>query len=151
MNKSMRWVIVVAVIIVLIVAIIAINNNGKNNNNVGNQTEDVGKNYTETENGTKVNTSEDVAEDKVVSEVLLEQSKIVFENGTSKLTSKVTNNAVAKDNLRFKVKFIANDNSVMAESVGFAGKIKANEVKYIDSYITIDVSNAKDVVYELMP
>lgn len=152
MNKSMKWVIVGIIILVIVVAVIAINNNKNNANVNGNtNTEDVGKNYTETEDGTKVNTSEDVAKDKVVSDVLLEQSKIVFENGTSKLTSKVTNNEVAKDNLRFKVKFIANDNSVMAESVGFAGKIKANEVKYIDSYITIDVSNAKDVVYELMP
>lgn len=151
MNKSMKWVIVGVIIVVIVVFVIAISNNGKNNANGNDQTQNVEKNYTETENGTKINTSEDVAKDKVVSEVLLEQSKIVFENGTSKLTSKVTNNDVAKDNLRFKVKFMANDNTVMAESVGFVGKIKANEVKYIDSYITIDVSNAKDVVYELMP
>lgn len=151
MNRSMKWVIVGVIIVVIVVFVIAINNNGKNNANGNDQTQNVEKNYTETENGTKINTSEDVAKDKVVSEVLLEQSKIVFENGTSKLTSKVTNNDVAKDNLRFKVKFMANDNTVMAESVGFVGKIKANEVKYIDSYITIDVSNAKDVVYELMP
>jgi len=67
-----------------------------------------------------------------------------------KLTSEVTNYSVVKDNLRFKVKFVANDATTIAESVGFVGKIAENETKYIDSYITADVSNAKGIIYEIM-
>jgi hypothetical protein len=35
-------------------------------------------------------------------------------------------------------------------AVGFVGKIAENETKYIDSYITADVLNAKDIIYEIM-
>ncbi len=150
-QNQMRLVILgVVLVIAIIVVIVAINKNSANSVNEGNKTDNTKVNYTETNDGTKVNTSEEVSQDKNVKGVLLEQSKIVYTNGTSKLTSKVTNDSIAKDNLRFKVKFIANDGSVMAEAVGYVGKIKANETKYIDSYITIDTSNSKNVIYEIM-
>ncbi|MNV84633.1 hypothetical protein D3C71_1785220 [compost metagenome] len=82
--------------------------------------------------------------------IVIEKSAIVYENGISKLTSKVTNDSVAKDNLRFTIKFIANDGTVIAQSVGLAGKIGANQTKYIDSSITNDVTNAKSVLYEIL-
>jgi hypothetical protein len=148
-NRARLLVLGVVVVVIIIVVIVMIN---KGNSNKLNEeaTNNVKTNYVESADGTKVNTSEQVSEVKKVENVLLEQSKIVYNNGTSLLTSKVTNNAVAKDNLKFKVKFMANDGSVIAESVGFVGKIKANETKYIDSYITLDISNSKNVVYELM-
>lgn len=149
-KKLVIWLIIGIVAIAAIVIVVMAVNGNKNKVSVKTPTETTEKNYTETAEGTKVNTSVEVSKEKKVAEVLLEQSKIVYENGMSKLTSKVTNNGAAKDNLRFKVKFIGNDGSVIAESVGFVGQINANEVKYIDSYITLDVSNSKDVTYELM-
>ncbi len=135
----------VIIIVVMAVNILGKGNNANNTNNAGNTT-----NYTTTTEGNKVNTSTEVSSDKTVSNMLLEQSKIIYTNGTSQLTSKVTNDSVAKDNLRFTVKFMANDGSVIAEAVGYVGKIEANETKFIDSYITTDVSNSKNVVYEVM-
>ncbi len=151
-GQSVVWVLIIGVVIVAIVIfiIIAVNQNNVNPQNGTGNTNGEDTNFTETGDGTKVNTSEDVAEDKQVGGVLIEQSKIVYANGTSKLTSKVTNDATDKDNLRFKVTFIANDGSVMAEAVGFVGNIKASETKYIDSYITIDTSNSKSIKYEIM-
>ena len=141
--------ILIAVVIIVVIAINAFKNNNTGNNVLDNEKQNT-TNYTTTVEGNKVNTSEEVSQDKKVGEILLEKSKIVYENGTSKLTSKVTNDSVSKDKLRFKVKFITNDGSVIAESVGFVGEIKANETKYIDSYITSDVSNVKNIVYEIM-
>jgi len=142
--------ILIAIIVIVIMAVNALGNKNKVNNNVSNVVTENTTNYTATTEGNKVNTSEEVAADKKVGNILLEKSQIVYENGTSKLTSKVTNDSVVKDNLRFKVKFIANDGSTIAESVGYVGSIKANETKYIDSYITADVSNAKSITYEIM-
>jgi len=141
--------VVIAAVIIVVMAVSILGKGNKVNNGVTEGTKNT-TNYTTTADGNKVNTSEQVAADKKVGKILLEKSKIVYENGTSKLTSKVTNDSVAKDNLRFTVKFIANDGSIIAQSVGYVGAIKANETKYIDSYITADVSNAKNITYEIM-
>ncbi|MDF2865405.1 MAG: hypothetical protein K0R72_214 [Clostridia bacterium] len=149
-NQMRLLILGLVLIIAIIVVIVVVNNNNAKSGNEVNGTDNTKVNYTQTSDGTKVNTSEELSKDKKVEGVLLEQSKIVYTNGTSKLTSKVTNDSAAKDNLRFKVKFIANDGSVMAEAIGYVGKIKANETKYIDSYITIDTSNSKNVIYEVL-
>ena len=141
--------ILLAGIIIVMLAVNILGNKNKTNNAATPATQET-TNYTTTTDGNKVNTSTEVASDKKVGEILLEKSSITYENGTSKLTSKVTNDSTSKDNLRFKVKFIANDGSTIAESVGFVGAIKENETKYIDSYITADVSNAKNITYEIM-
>ena len=141
--------VVIAAVIIVVMAVSILGKGNKVNNGVTEGTKNT-TNYTTTADGNKVNTSEQVAADKKVGKILLEKSKIVYENGTSKLTSKVTNDSTAKDNLRFTVKFIANDGSIIAQSVGYVGLIKANETKYIDSYITADVSNAKNITYEIM-
>ncbi len=140
--------ILVAVVVIVIMAVYFLGNVvNKENEQVG--SEDT-VNFVETSEGSKLNTSSKVAEDKKVGNVLIEKSQIIFENGVSKLTSKVTNDAVAKENLRFKVKFIANDGSTISESVGYIGPIKANETRYINSDITLDVTNAKEIIYEIM-
>ncbi|MDD2376503.1 MAG: hypothetical protein PHD15_04495 [Clostridia bacterium] len=141
--------ILVAILVIIIMAVIILNN--KANNEKSKVVEDNKNtiNYVATLDGNKSNTSEELSADKKVGKILIEKSKISYEKGTSKLTSKVTNDNVAKDNLKFIVKFITNDGSVIAQSVGYVGKIKANETKYIDSYITSDVSNAKDITYEI--
>ena len=151
-NKRKNISIVLILLGAMIIVIMAINILGKENktNNVANNVTQSTTNYTTTTEGNKVNTSSELASDKKVGEILLEKSNIVFTNGTSKLTSKVTNDSTQKENLRFIVKFIANDGSVIAQSVGFVGYIKENETKYIDSYITSDVSNAKDITYEII-
>ncbi len=151
-NKRKRISIILIFLAVIFIVIMTVNTLSKKDetNNVENTLPEDTTNYEVTTDGNKVNTSEKVAEDKKVGNVLLESTQIVHENGTSKLTSKVTNDSVAKDNLEFKVKFIANDGSVITESVGYIGSIKANETKYISSYITIDVSNAKNITYEIV-
>lgn len=139
-------IILIAIVIIVALAVIAL---GKKENNAQPPAEN-DKNYTQSATGVKVNTSDDVSKDKTVNGVVLSSNQIVYEDGMSKLTSKVTNDSTEKANLRFKVKFIDNAGNVMAESVGYVGQIRANETKYIDSYITTDVVNAKDVVYEVI-
>lgn len=143
-TKPITIFIAVIIIVSLITVILVLNNSQVDNGLVR------GLNYNELVDGTKVNISEEVSKNKQVQDILIEQSKIRFSGGTSKLTSKVTNNGETKSNLMFNVRFIANDNSTIAESIGYVGQIKPGEVRYIDSGITMDISNAKDIVYEII-
>lgn len=141
-SRPITILIAVIIIIALTTVILVLNNNQVENNQIGKSL-----NYNELVDGTKVNISEEVSKNKQLQDILIEHSKITFSGGTSKLTSKVTNNGEIKDNLIFTIRFIANDNSTIAESIGYIGEIKSGEVKYIDSNITMDISNAKDIVY----
>lgn len=147
-RKTVALLLVLVAIVIIIVMAVSIL--GNKHNTTTNEATNETTNYTTNGDGSKVNTSTDVSSDKKVGDVVIEQSNIVYTNGTSKLTSKVTNNGAAQENLRFTVKFIANDGSVIAQSVGYVGQINQNETRYIDSYITTDVSNAKDITYEVM-
>jgi hypothetical protein len=146
-QRKIASTIVILIGVIIIVALAVIFLGKKENTQL--QTEN-DKNYTQSATGVKVNTSTDVSKDKTVNGVVLSSNTLVYEDGMTKLNSKVTNDATEKANLRFKVKFMDNDGNVMAESVGYVGQISANETKYIDSYITTDVVNAKDIVYEVI-
>lgn len=150
-------IIVIAIIAIIVISIIIIIVKNKNNLIVSNQitNEQVSKsedtlNYIEGTDEAKYNVSEKVVEDKKVENILIQNSKIVYSKGVSKLTAKVTNDNVAKENLRLKIKFIANDGSVIAETIGLIGKIEANESKYIDSSITKDITNTKEITFEII-
>ncbi|MDD2376936.1 MAG: hypothetical protein PHD15_06135 [Clostridia bacterium] len=144
-------IIGIVVVIAIIVVIASISKNKSNVVSEGEQPKNTEINFKQTTDETKVNISEELSKDKEVGDVIIKQSKIVYSNGKTLLTSTVINNGIAKDNLRFKVKFIANDGSIITESIGFIGQIKANETKTISSSITLDTSNSKNIVYELIP
>jgi cytoskeletal protein RodZ len=150
---SLVTVIIILVIIAVLVTILVVTINNQNNQKIKDLTENSNKdtiNYQTVGDNTKVNTSDEVTKTQTVEEVTIENSKIVYENGISKITSKVTNNAIAKDNLRFTIKAVANDGSTIAQTIGYVGKIGANETKYIDSNITADLANAKSILYEVI-
>jgi hypothetical protein len=151
-KKKLVIAIIIFLLFIMIIAAIIVNfkNYSKNVGIAESTALNDTINYVTTLDGNKTNMSDQLAADKKVGDILLEKNTIVYRNGISKLTSKVVNDNIAKDNLRFKVKFIANDGTVIAESVGFAGSIKENETKYIESNITADVVNAKDIVYEII-
>lgn len=143
--------IIIAIVIIVIMAFSARKGNKKNNvNNTTNQNQ---VNYQQNADGSKVNTSEKVSEDKKVGDVKIEKSKIVYANGISTLTSKVTNSGADVANLKFTVKFIGNDGKQISTNgvdvVGYVGPIKSGEVKYINSSVTQDVTGAADVQYEI--
>lgn len=144
--SSVTVIIIVAVIIVITsLTIIVVNKNKQKKEESNNSI-----NYEETASGTKINTSKEVSNDQKIEDVLIEESNIVYKNGISTLTSKVTNNGEAKDNLKFNIKVIANDGTVMTELVGLVGKIEQNQIKYITSSITMDITNAKSIEYKII-
>jgi hypothetical protein len=152
-------ILILAIVVILIAAVISvikINNNiskenSKSNTNNTNGVSQTADNFIITEGTSKLNTSETVTADKKVGNILIQNSKIEYEQiKGSTLTAKVTNDSVAKENLRVKVTFIANDGSTVAETVALVGKVESNETKYINAGTTIDVTNAKDISYEIV-
>jgi len=140
-------IIIVAIILIIISIIFMIKQGDENSKLEG---ENKNKNNYETNmDGSKINTSEEVSKEQKVGNILIEKSSIVYENGISKLTSKVTNDNIEKESLKFAIKFIDNNNEIIAEAVGLVGKIKSGETKYISSNITSDVTNAKSIIYEI--
>lgn len=109
-----------------------------------------GINYSQASIISKLDTNGKNTKVQVIGDVQIEQTRMINVAGTSILTSKVTNIGAAKENLRFKVKLLGSDGSTLAEVMGYVGKIKTNETKYIDSYISKNVLNAKDIEYKLL-
>ncbi len=141
-------VIIVAVLIVMFIAVNISNldvyfGNAQNSSNLPSS-------YEKTSSITKVEVADKLSPTNIKSNILLEQNKLIHVSGTSILTTKVTNVGITKDNIRYKIKFILYDGSTIIEIMAFVGKIKANEIKYVDSYITTNLSNLKDITYEII-
>ncbi len=139
-------VIVTATILVMFVAMNVGNLGIFFGNNI--LTNSANTNYNETSNIAKIDLNE--KSNIKMKDILLEQNRIISIGGTSILTTKVVNKGIVKDNLRFKVKFVNSNNSIVAEVIGYVGRLKTNETKYIDSFISKNISNIKNITYEIM-
>ena len=155
-SRGVFLIIAIIIIIIVTVLIIGTKNTSKNNTNKDGVTSNTSATQNKEENfivinGTnKLNTSKEVVADKKLGNILIQNSKIKYDEKGSLLTAKLTNDSVAKKNLKLKVEFIANDGKIISETIAIIGKIDANQSKYINAVITIDVTNAKDVSYEII-
>ena len=95
-------------------------------------------------------TIENVSKNKIVEDVSFQKDKIINGDKISKLTTKVTNNGAVKENLRFTAQFIASDGIILGQTTGYVGNMKTDEIKYIDSYITENISNTSRIIYEII-
>lgn len=144
----------IIILVSLVVALILILNNKEANEeqvlNKMNTNKVNAINYVVTSGGKKENISKDVAKDKKIGDILIEKTTLIYNTQTTKLNAKLTNDSVAKDNLRIKAKFISSNGSFMAESVILIGKIASNATKEIDININMDLSNASNITYEIV-
>ncbi|MDD2627914.1 MAG: hypothetical protein PHR25_03505 [Clostridia bacterium] len=153
-NKSnMLYLLVIITITIILILVFKGILNKNNRLDEGENKRTVKKesiNYESNLDGSKINMNEEIAKDQKIGNILIEKSNITYENGISKLTSKVTNNGVAKENLKFTIKLIGNNGNTLAELIGLVGKIEVGQTKYISSKITKDITNAKQIVYEII-
>lgn len=148
---KMLMFVLVAIIAILLIILIALNISSLEKFFGSNKLiSNVETNYNQTSSITKINTNEKALIGEEVSDILIEQKRLINVAGTSILTTKVTNKGLIKDNVRFKIKFLNYDSSTSLELMGYVGRIKTNETKYIDSYISKNLSDLKNIIYELM-
>lgn len=139
-------IIAIGLIVVVLILIFALNKNKVNNNE-----DQVDKsNYTEQEDGTKVNTSDKISKNKQIGDIQIEQSSLVYKNSESVLTINVVNKGETQNNLRLNIKYIGTDGSTILESTGYVGKILKEETKQITVQVTTDIANIEDIQYEIM-
>jgi hypothetical protein len=154
-NRKMILAILVLAVIFAIVTIVISINNVKTNTSNNVQTNEIQTSTDEkfiiTEGTTKLNTSTKVTADKKLGDILIQNSKIEYDQTKgSTLTAKVTNDSIAKDNLKLKVIFIFNNGATTSETVALVGKIQPNETKYISAGTTTDATSATDISYEIV-
>lgn len=147
-GNIIKWLIVLTISVISIFAVIILVTNVVNFKGYFNNNEQTG--YNQTSIVSKIDLISKIDSDKKDSQIILEESKIIYVAGTSILTSKITNNGIARYNLSFKIKLISYDGSVIAQFPGYVGKIGSNEIKYVDSYISKNILDYKDIVYEII-
>lgn len=108
-------------------------------------------NIFESQNVIKKNTNQSINEVKYLNGLSFENTQIIFKNGLSSLTTKVTNNN-SDDYLNESFKIIIKDknNNVIIKLNGLiSGGLKVNESKTVLSVVDIDLSsNAYYIEYE---
>ncbi len=139
-------IVAVGIIVIVIILLLALNKNKGNNNE--NQVDT--SNYTEQEDGTKVNTSDKISKTKQIGDIQIENANLVYKNSESVLTINVVNKGEVQNNLRLKIKYIGTDGSTILESTGYVGKILKEETKQITVQVTTDIANIEDIEYEIM-
>lgn len=98
------------------------------------------------------NTNEGVIGDQTVEVFELKNTSLIYEKGTTKLETTVTNTSKKDEYLKeFEIKVTDKDGNVMITLKGFVGeKIKAGESKVINSYCGEDLSNATNITYTVI-
>lgn len=150
-RKKIAIVLSIIVIIALIIILVNILNNKDKIELSTKSSMNLGViNYISTKDGEKKNISSEIEKPKKASDVLITDSKIIYTNNISKLTAKITNSQYSKDNLKLNIKFIANDGSVLGKIDATIGSIGSSGIKYISTNVNSDVSNARDIIYEII-
>lgn len=150
-RKKIGIVFAIIVIILLIILLVNILNNKSDIELSTKSSMNLGViNYISTKNGEKKNISAEIEKPKKAGDVLITDSKLTYSNDVSKLTAKITNSQYSKDNLKLNIKFIANDGSVIDKIDANIGSVSSSGVKYITTNINSDVSNARDIIYEIV-
>ncbi len=140
-----KTTIILSIIAVIAAVIITVNIFKKDSKD-----KETSKNYIENKDGTKVNTSEDIKKDKEVEGIKIQKQSLIYSNGSSKLISNITNTTSETKTVSFKIFFIDETGQVIIEALGYVGNVMPGETRQLDSEITTDVSNAKDVKYEVI-
>ncbi|MDD2628317.1 MAG: FxLYD domain-containing protein [Clostridia bacterium] len=147
-KKSVFYVIAIIAVVVIFATVssnIAKNKEMEKKKQVAQET-----NYWTNDEGALINTSEKIDETKVVEDLSIEKSEITTKNGISTLEAKVINNGGDKTNLKFKVKFFDNNSNELTEITALVGNLKAGATGYINAGFPTDVSNAKEITYEII-
>lgn len=140
-----KTTIVLSIIAVIAAVIITVNIFKKDNKD-----KEPIKNYIENKGGIKINTSDNIKKDKEVEGIKIQKQSLVYSNGSSKLISNITNTTNETKAVSFKIIFIGEKGQVIIEALGYVGNVMPGETRQLDSEITTDVSNAKDVKYEVI-
>jgi hypothetical protein len=101
--------------------------------------------------GEQANTNQGITETKNVGDLVIENTSLVYENGTSVLVTNVKNNGTTDVYVgSINIKFTAADGSEILTMLGYLGSnLKPSESKTLTTSVDQDLSSAKKVEYSL--
>lgn len=145
--KKIMYIIAMVVIIAVIIIVVIVNKQSSDNSLISKNNE---VNYIENAYGSKENISNEVKRNKKVKEIEINNTNIVYINGTSTLTAEVINTSKKDINVNLKVSVIVNSlNKRVEKEINF-GNIIGQSSQIIDLNFNEDLSNADSVQYELI-
>ena len=152
-SKGALFICIVAIIAIVVIIIPKGNrpNNDVNNGNiVNNQSSQSVDNSIEEfvsvkEDGTKVNTSEQLKATKVVEGLQLSNIKLTTQNGITELTASATNTTdVTIETMDIIVSALDKDGNTLVRFLASVDNLEAGQVTNLKASVTADVANAYD-------
>jgi hypothetical protein len=146
-NQRKKVIVFLIVIVIVFLLVIALN---KKDNIVPEISNTRNLNYIQKSDLSKENISNKVKKKQTVKQFEISNTKIVYENGMSKLTAEIFNNSEYINKVTFKVTFIELVSNIIIEKEISLDNIKANEKRNILLTFEEDVSNIDSIKYELI-
>ncbi|MNF02412.1 hypothetical protein D3C80_2015520 [compost metagenome] len=74
---------------------------------------------------------------------------MVYENGMSNFNAVVVNRGSEIKELKYQITLLDSQGKEITKFLGYVGDIRENREKQIHVTVTMDISNAKDILYEI--
>ena len=151
-NKGINLITIILIIIVIIMAVVCIKKitapNDKNEqvNNVANQIEEVQEKYVQVlEDGTKLNISSKLKENKKLDNLELKDIQLTYKNGVTNLLCNIENTSETKTDIQnVEIILLDEEGNTIYKMPGVIEEIEVGETKQFNTSITADFANAYD-------
>lgn len=152
-NEKILVMVLVAITILVIIVGIKISKRkekGEEENEKQEKTEQNEEKYTsKLEDGTKINTSEELNSQKIYKNLEISNIQYTEKNGITVLLADVKNIGKTKHEREIvKITILGKDGETISEIKPIIGEIEVGETKKLNASITADVANAKDFKIE---
>lgn len=151
-NKGINVITIIVILILIIITvvvtrkIIAKNNKNEQVNNVTNQIEnDTEKNVKVLEDGTKLNVSSKLNENKIVGDLVIKDIQLTYKDGVTNLLCNIQNISNKKTDIQnVNIILLDEQGETIYTMQGIIEEIEAGETKQFNTSITADFANAYD-------
>lgn len=150
-----NWIALIIVVVLISIILIVVLVRGEDNKTQEPmeeiRQEEEEKYLIELEDGTKVNTSEELKNVKAYGNLRIGNIQFTEQNGRSKLTAEVKNTGNTTHEAEIvKIKIKGENNEIITEIKPVIGEIEPGETIKLSATITAEVANAKDIEIESM-
>ena len=154
-SNEKRWIVllvaVVIIVVILVIALVSANNKKEEGTYKPAETlqEEEEKYVAETEEGIKINISEELKKPKMYGELEISNISYTYSEGMSLLLADVTNKGTKTHEVEIvKLTIIGETGEIIGEAEPVIGRIEAGETEQLNASIWGDISNAKDFKIE---
>ena len=147
MKDKKVWIVIVILILILVVILISKGNKNKENEGKGTQENETQvEEYVNTlSDGTKINTSNKLAEAKTIDGLEVSNIRLTEKNNLSKILATVKNPTnETKGGYAVIIKLIDKKGETLKEIEAYIDKVKAGDTVTLNTAATVDFANAYD-------